>query len=285
MAGQGVIYNNIIGHFTRQGDYFQALAYLNKSHEIDLKTGNLLSRAIGTYNIGHTLRELGDLERSEANYREYMALNDRINNRLGNGYGNWGLGGIFLEKNDLARAGEHLNRARGIFHDLGSKMLELSVIISQADLHRLQGDFTQALEIAGQAEKSARDTDDQNTVFDALMALAKTRIDQGLKERKSLIMHLRNAREILIAAEKLTAGTDLSRESLFDLYFNQARTAYYLGLGPETLDHHERANRILEDILHFMPTASARDMFLNQSIYRDFRAFVRDAGIKKEESI
>lgn len=281
MPGQGVIYNNIVGHFDREGDYYQALAYLNKSRDIDLKTGNLLSRAIGTYNIGHTYRELGDLEKAEANYREYMTLNDRINNRLGNGYGNWGLGSIFMERNDLIKAGEHLDRARDIFHNLGSKMLELSVNSTQADLYRHQGEFAKAIEAAGQVEKAAREADDAGAAFDALMIQAKARIDQGLKEKKFLIMHLRNARELLAAAEELAAGEDLNRESLFDLYFNQARTAYYLGAGSTTLDYYEKADRILEGILRFIPDASARDLFLGQSVYRAFRAFVRDAGIKK----
>jgi len=281
VAGQGVIYNNITTYFTRQGDYIQALAYLNKSHEIDLKTGNLLSLAIGTYNIGHTLRELGDLENAEAKYREYLALNDRINNQLGNGYGNWGLGNIFMEKNDLNRALEHLSMAGDIFHRLGGKTLELGVAISQADLTRRQGNFTRALEAAVQAEKCAQDIEDQAFVFDALMIQAKTKIDQGLKEKKFLVMHFRNARELIKSCEQMVAAVDPGRETLFDLYFNQSRIAYYLGSGQETLDYYGRAKKILDGILTFLPTPADRDRFLNQAIYSDFRAFVRDAGINK----
>jgi tetratricopeptide (TPR) repeat protein len=281
VAGQGVIYNNITTYFTRQGDYIQALAYLNKSHMIDLKTGNLLSLAIGTYNIGHTLSELGDLENAEAKYREYLALNDRINNQLGNGYGNWGLGNIFMAKNDLSRAVEHLSMARDIFQRLGGKTLELGVAISQADLTRRQGNFPRALEAAVQAEKSARETGDRAFVFDALMIQAKTKIDQGLKEKKFLVMHLRNARELIKSCEQMVAAVDPGRETLFELHFNQSRIAYYLGSTQETLDYYGRAKKILDGILTFLPTPADRDRFLNQAIYRDFRAFVRDAGLKK----
>jgi hypothetical protein len=79
----------------------------------------------------------------------------------------------------------------------------------------------------------------------------------------------------------MVAAVDPGRETLFELHFNQSRIAYYLGSTQETLDYYGRAKKILDGILTFLPTPADRDRFLNQAIYRDFRAFVRDAGLKK----
>ncbi len=269
MVGQGVIYNNIIGHFTDQGDFYRALEYLNRSHEIDLKTGNLLSRAISTYNMGETYHQLGDLSAAESRYREYLALNARINNRLGNGYGNWGLGSIFLDRGDLEAAQRHLDLARSIFEELGSRSLMTNVQLTQAALLRRKHEFKAALDLCSEVAQAARQNQERGMLFSALLTRAEIIADLASQEKKMMIMYLQQARDIAHDAAAISREIDLDRESLMRLHVVQARITREIGETKIAAEHLRQAREIRDQIIDQMPDAAARALYLALPLNRE----------------
>lgn len=279
MAGQGVIYNNIYSYYINQGDYYRALDYLSKSLKIDQKTGNLLGRAITLNNLGETHYRLGNLKIAEEKFTEYLIINAQINNQLGNGYGNWGLGLLALEDNNLGKAEDYFYKATTIFRSLGSKFMEMNVLLSIAELKRNKREYEEAYKLCEEVYDGSQKIKDFNIVLESLVKKSKNRIDQGLQEKKLMIYYLQEAKKFLSEALGLTTNIDVAVETEFELYFYLSCTHYYLGEPKETMAYYERARNILNEILKFLPEEEAKKRFLAKKIYREFNSYQKQIGM------
>ncbi len=273
MAGTAVIYNNIHGYYTRQGDYFRGLEYLKKSLDIDLKTGNLLGYAIATYNVGLTLQQLGNIEQAETQYYEYLKINSQINNRLGNGYGNWGLGQLAVERNELAKAKKYFDSAFEIFKELGSKILEMNVSLSIVDYYIIKGDYEEAYRLWAKVYEDAQKINNRNLVVDCLMVEAKLKVFRSLRDKATGIKILREAKGLFLTVKDHFEKTLSDQETKFEVYFWLSMTSYHLGEKEEAIKFYMMAKNIQTEILKFISPDNAQKKFLSKRMYRDFKTY------------
>jgi tetratricopeptide (TPR) repeat protein len=272
MTGQGVIYNNICGHYSSRGDYLKSLEYLQRSNDIDRKTGNLLAQAISTYNIGDTYYELGDFDEAEKHYREYLAINARINNKLGNGYGNYGLGTLALERGDNKNAREYLTVAAGIFKALNSRIMELNVLLSLAEVHRVEGDYDAAFNMCAGIREASRETGENTIALSSILQQVKTKVMMALKDHKLMVSHIQEATKLLETAESVRRTFDVDQETLFLMRFYASEVAYYRGDPSATMKNHQEARQVLNDILEHLPD-ERRAAFKKRRMIREFEDY------------
>ncbi len=102
-----------------------ALKYYKKSLAIAEQTGNMLSQAITTYNLGEIYLSFNVIDEAEEYLRRYMYINRMIENNLGIGYGSSGLGSVCERRGEFSAALEYYEVSYSKFTELGSKGLAL----------------------------------------------------------------------------------------------------------------------------------------------------------------
>lgn len=83
----------------------------------------MLLLAIVHNNLGELYNDIGMNDLAEEKFKFYLELNKKIRNRLGDGYGNLGLGRIYMDRNDLKNAEERFLEALKIFEEVKSKRM------------------------------------------------------------------------------------------------------------------------------------------------------------------
>jgi predicted ATPase/class 3 adenylate cyclase len=272
MTGQGVIYNNICGYYSGRSDYLKSLEYLQRSHAIDRKTGNLLAQAISTYNIGDTYYQLGDFDEAEKHYQEYLAINARINNKLGNGYGNYGLGTLALERGDNKKAREYFMTAAGIFNTLKSRVMELNILLSLAEVHRVEGDYDAAFSMCKGICDAALETGENTIILSSVLEQVKIKVMMAIKDPRLMVFHVQEATKLLERAEVLIRTFDVDLETLFSMRFYASEAAYYRGDPAATMKNHGEARQILNDILGHLPD-ERKAAFRKRRMIREFERY------------
>ncbi len=280
ISGQGVIFNNLCGYYDSQGDYHSSLKYLEKSMEINEKTGDMLGQAIATYNIGNSYYLLGDHTRAEEEFNKYLRINAQINNHLGNGYGNWGLGLIRKEKEELEEAEKYLNKARSIFKELDSKIMELHVMISIAGLYTQQERYNESWKLCEEIAPLAQETKSIEVMISLKIEQANIRIIQALQGEEPRLSYLHEAEDILTDAKAQVEKFESSKEAKFLIYSNLCRVHYYLGNLNDTIEFCKGADEIKESILKSIKGKDAQQKFLERKPYRDFETFRKNMKLK-----
>lgn len=269
--GKGVILNNISGYFSSKGDYYNAIKYLERSLEIDLKTGSMLSRAICTYNIGENLLELGEFEKADEKFDEYLSINARINNILGNGYGNWGKGRIFLQTGDYEKAELYLKKAYEIFNSLGARSLKLGVALTLSELEIERGNFEKANEKIKELKTQLEEIEEKAGVIECYLALIWSRLKQGLLE--SNIELFKEAHLMLNELQDMIKDQKIDIEKLFAFHFYRTLASYKLNEQEEFEKHLKECENIINTLLGNIPEEENKKKFLSKRIYKYFNEF------------
>ncbi|MBN2620891.1 tetratricopeptide repeat protein [candidate division WOR-3 bacterium] len=271
--GKGIIYNNLCDYYTAQGDYPSALDNLKRSLEIDQKTGNLLGQAIVRYNIADTLYQLGDMQGAEREYHQSNQLYQQVNNPVGKGYTAWGLGLIRLEQGDLAQAETMFNDALTLFNKTGSRMWQISVMLSIVDLYIQQKEYEKTWQLLSNIERMAATVNEYNALNEVKMKQATIRIHQAKDNRKLSIAYLEEAKDnltgVLDTMEKY--GSDAYMK--FEILYLLSRAYYNLGMPPETVATYRKALEAKQHILSYIEDESTRQALCNRQLFREFEAF------------
>ena len=277
--GKGAIYNNLCDYYTGQGDYPSAITYLQKSLEIDTKTGNLLGQAIVIYNFADTYYQLGDILLAEENYRKSLNLYDQINNITGIGYCNWGLGLVCLERKQYKEAEAYFTKALTILDEVGSKMWQIGVMLSIAELHYLKKELKKSYDLCEEILAIAEKIKDFDTINSTKLMQVNIRIAQAAQDKKLAITYLQEAKEILAALSKVISEQGASKETAFEVYSNMCRVSYMLGEPEKTVEYAKMAIANRDWILKFIEDKKAKERFLNRRIFQDFDKFCNQIKI------
>lgn len=271
--GKGIIYNNLCDYYTAQGDYPSALDSLKRSLEIDMKTGNLLGQAIVRYNIGDTLYQLGDMQGAEHEYQQSNAIYQQVNNPVGKGYSAWGLGLIRMEQGDLTQAETMFNEALTLFNKTGSRMWQISVMLSIVDLYIQQKEYEKTWQLLSNVERMAAAVNEYNALNEAKMKQATIRIHQAKSNRKLSVAYLEEAKSnlssVLDTMEK--HGSDAYMK--FEIFYLLGLTYYDLGMPQEMITAYQKALEVKEHILGFIEDEPTRRGLCNRQLFREFEEF------------
>jgi adenylate cyclase len=273
--GKGAIYNNLCDYYTGQGDYPSAITYLQKSLEIDTKAGNLLGQAIVIYNFADTYLQLGDILLAEENYRKSLNLYDQINNITGIGYCNWGLGLICVEKNQYKEATAYFTKAMTILDEVGSKMWQIGVKLSIAELHYKKNEYAKAYKLCEEILAAAEEMKDYDTINSTKLTQVKVRIAQAEQDKKLAITYLQEAKDILTKLSTTISEQGASKETAFEVYAHMCRVSYMLGEPEKTIEYAKMAKANLDWILKFIDDKEAQERFLKRTPYEDFAKFCK----------
>jgi len=277
--GQGAIYNNLCDYYTSLGDYQSALEYLRKSLEIDIATGNLLGQVIVYYNTGDTYYQIGDFEMAEQNYFQSMEIAKKINNNLGVGYNSWGLGLLAMEKDDLKKAEQYYNTALSLFNKIGSKMWQIAVMTSIAELYLYQKEFEKAWQLSENTMLIAKKIKDYDMMNEVKITQAKIRLAQAAGNKKLAVTYLQDAKTLLNELNDTIDKYGASLETKFQVYFHLCRIHYQLGMPKETMKFHKDAVAVKEKMMEFMEGDEAKRKLLNRRLYREFENFCKEIKV------
>lgn len=149
-----IIYNNVTAIYSLNGDYIKAIESLENAMEIDEKYGDKLCLATVFYNLGQIYHTLNILDVAQNYYEKYMELNKEVDNRLGFGYGNLGIGGLKMLRGDFSGAEENLKKAQRIFERLGSKVRACEAKLTLLELAIRKGDLDEATKLERNLERT-----------------------------------------------------------------------------------------------------------------------------------
>jgi len=272
----GPVYNNLSGLFKIRGSFYEALEYQQKAHRIAEESQDLLSLAISHNNLAEIFYDLGDYAAAEENYRRYLALNRRIDNRLGDTFGLAGLGRIARDGEEFDRAEDYFQQALTAARQVNSPSRQASILTELAELYCLQGRCRQAEQTLNQAVALCLETQSFNSQRHQLLE-ARIRLEAaGLKEGQDS--------EELDRLEKLISGVlsqplsqddeepvsepDIVREG----YHLLARVQHQLGKKEQAKNSWRRAWETVEEVLSRLPQ-ERKEPYLRKPEIRRLKMF------------
>lgn len=266
LPGQGTVLNNMHGIFMKHGDYSRSLNTLEEVLRINTKLDDRLGLAIAYYNLAEYYQEINMLDLAREYYDKYMELNDAIENELGNGYGEYGLGKLCWLEGRLKESRSHFQAALGIFGKLSVDQMKMScdLMIAQIFLHMDR--FDEARAILDSIDDSAvNPTVEYNTLYMKGLALLYT----GSSTESAL--------EIF---SQLTESTEELSEVETAMYFSALASALC------ELDRTEgmkvalrEGTSVLAEKLDQIGSFSARNSILNRREIEEFLDHCRKADI------
>jgi tetratricopeptide (TPR) repeat protein len=271
--GKGIIYNNLCDYYTAQGDYPSALDSLKRSLEIDLKTGNLLGQAIVRYNIADTLYQLGDMQSAEQEYHRSNQLYQQVNNPVGKGYTAWGLGLIRLEQDDLTQAETLFNDALTLFNKTGSRMWQISVMLSIVDLYIQQKEYEKSWQLLSNIERMAAAVNEYNALNEVKMKQATIRIHQAQNDRKLSIAYLNEAKDNLTGVLDTMDKYGSDAYMKFEIFYLLSQAYYNLGMAQETVATYQKALGVKQHILSYIEDEATQQALCNRQLFKEFEEY------------
>lgn len=271
--GKGIIYNNMCDYYTAQGDYPSALESLERSLQVDLKTGNLLGQAIVRYNIGDTLYQLGDMEGAEQEYARSQLIYEQVNNPVGKGYSAWGLGLIRLEQDNCIEAKKLFNDALTLFNQTGSKMWQLNVMLSIVEVYIRQKEYEKAWQLTLNVSKMAESINEYNALNEAKTKQALIRIEQAASNQKLAITYLQEAKDSLHDVLSIMEKYGTEAYMKFEILYLLSRVYYNLGMPRETIDTYQKARQEMQHILSFIEDDATKTAMCNRRLFQEFEQF------------
>ncbi len=151
-----------IGNVLKEsGDLNSALEYYHRSHAVYLKEGFSTGVSGVLHNIGDVLQEKGHLREADEVYRKVLADALASDDNYLASLALCSLGSVCVATSEYEEAGACFQQSMALSEALGRKRGILTCLVKQAELKRLQGLHSDALEIALRAEDLARDLNDR----------------------------------------------------------------------------------------------------------------------------
>lgn len=134
-AKLGSVYNNLSGLYKAQGQLATALQCQLRAMDIAEQAGEPLSIAISCNNLAEIYFALGCEDKAVPYYSLYLDLNKKIANRMGDAFGNCGLGRICQSRGEYEKAERHFRTALAVAREVKSRGKEIGVLTELADLY------------------------------------------------------------------------------------------------------------------------------------------------------
>ena len=265
--GKAVINNNMGDMLVKIGRFSNGLKKLFYSYNSDKMRGNYLGVAITANNIAECYFYMNQLNKAEEFYNEYLTINKKINNRLGDGYAMWGMGNIAALRNQYQLAEDYYRKGIDIFDDLGSEIMKKNVEASLADIF---------------VEKNREET---QALLESISSYAERHKLQGLLMRVNLSYikyHLMRARLSLKEENLRKAIAYLKRSSghrhniLYQLEWSKLNLKYWQLAGDEVKikEAQTKLRSVIDTLMNEIDDEEDRRVFLSRS---DLKEFLSDA--------
>lgn len=263
---EALILNNMHGLLEHGGHYTEMLDTLKQVVRLNNRLDDQLGLAIAYYNLAEAYTNLNMLDLSRRYFQLYIELNSRIQNRLGMGYGQLGLGRLFMLQGKYDKAEKYLLNACDIFEELNctetlhhSRLEIAAVRIRRSDLSRAQ-------EILTGIENCDMSQDISNRFIHLrgyLLVLTGESVDRGIFMIESSIRNAEN----------------LSPFDVVFMYGNLYRA--YMASGSDEQALHALSNGvdILESTISSITTESIRNGILSRADVKEYLSICENRGI------
>ncbi len=201
LPGQATVLNNMHGIYSSQGDYSKSLNTMEEVIRIDMKMDDKLGLAIGYYNIAEYYQEINMLDLAREYYDKYLNLNDTINNKLGIGYGRYGLGMLNWLEGELEKSRFFFDGAVDVFEKLKVSRLKTECNLMVARICIQTGEFDKAGKII---ESVTREKQNSSIMPDILYVKGLLLLFQNDSSRESLELAIVQFRTAIDSSVKLS---------------------------------------------------------------------------------
>ncbi len=156
LPGQAVVYNNLGAWAYYQGAWTEALDLYEKGREARERTGDAVSAAMGTCNIGEILSDQGRLAEAEPLFRAALRVWRAAGFRAGVAEAKMHLGRLASRSGRSDEALGLFEEARAEYVDVGAGALVLETDARIAECHLFQGRSERVLELVDGALERAK---------------------------------------------------------------------------------------------------------------------------------
>src|SRR4030095_3964343 len=231
-----------------QGDYAQALEYYNKALKEFESNSNKLDMARTLSLIGNAQYTQGNYESALSSYRRALTIREEMDDKSGQGDVLAGIGSTLIRQKNYSEGLDSYQKALSLFNSLGQKASVAEVLTRVSEAFVLQAEYQKALSAAESAVTIARQIDDADLLWYALLLSGKAhrklengaQAYQALNDAVSIVESLRSRPAIPSGGEH---NSVLPYLSMIDVLMHLHRPG-------EAFDYAERAKgQALFDVL------------------------------------
>jgi len=152
-VGEASTINNMSTEYSIIGDYEKSLDLLRQAERLNTRLDDALGLTIALYNLAETYGCLSQISMARDYYHRYLALSKRIKNRLGDGYGQLGLGYLNELEGDLAAAEQRYREAAVTFDELDAHGVALVSFLRLVEVLLASGKLQEAEEVLARLQE------------------------------------------------------------------------------------------------------------------------------------
>lgn len=264
--GEALILNNMHGLFMLNGDYAAMLDTLKQVVKLNNRLDDQLGLAIAYYNLAESYSSLNMLDLARRYFQLYIELNSRIDNQLGMGYGQLGLGKLFLLETKFEKALQYLLNASDIFEELECIEMMCEAKLEIARVMIGQSEHTDALRMLESLDEACSTRDFANRLMHLtgyLLVVTGESVDRGIFMVESSI---RNAE-------------DLTPFDVVFMYGNLFRSYSAAGSDEQALHALSNGVEVLQETISQIGTESIRNSILSREDVNQYLSMCRERGV------
>jgi len=266
LQGEGLILNNMHGLFESSGDYSSMLETLKQVVKIYNRLDDQLGLAIAYYNLAESYTSLNMLDLARRYFQLYIELNSSIENRLGMGYGQLGLGKLFMLEKKYEKAIKYLENASEVFEELECIEMMCDTELARANALVSLGEYEKAESVLETIEKrcTARE-----------FSIAVTHLRGYIQ----VMTGAGTDRGIFLVESSIMNSEDMTPSDIVLMYGNLYR-AYNAAGSPEQAVHSlSNGIQILESTMTRITTESIRNSILSRADIADYLSLCDEIGV------
>ncbi|MES2447952.1 MAG: tetratricopeptide repeat-containing sensor histidine kinase [Bacteroidota bacterium] len=182
----GSIYFDLGEYKTAHNYFIQVLEHVKENPTDEIGLGNAL------FSLGNSNLKLGNIKPSLTFYQKSLALREKIGDLSGIALSNWGIGQIFLKKEEYQKAIKQLNVALKANQTLKNPYQECVILMTLSETYLALKDYKKAESIGELALTRANDSNAKGLTSKALKLLveistAQNKFEEALKLQSDYI--------------------------------------------------------------------------------------------------
>lgn len=243
------------------GNYGLAIEAYSQNLSLALALQNKTDTALAWQKLGGSFYSFAKLDEALEAYKQALALREQIGDSQETAFALLDVGLTLAAKQQYSEALEHYFRSRELFEQGRNLAGIAAALLNAAQVHYLENNFAQTLEIAGVAAEFARRANDQDLLWQARHRTGKAhfRLDDLASARKSLA----EAISIIETMRPQASRSQQPRffESKIAPYLAMVDVALGEGKGNEAYNFSQRAKiRVLTGLLQNVKTQITKTM-------------------------
>lgn len=198
-AGEAMVLNNMHWIYSLSGDYEKCLETLEEVERINRQIDDALGMAIAYYNLAQLYVDMNRVDTASEYFNKYLKFSEKINNELGEGYGKSGLGILYWSEGDLEKAEACLRESIEVFRKIEGLEMEVSTLLSLAEMFAESGRADEAEEILDSLKKGSfsSGTESYKTFVQGIVEMCnsdgeETRLQKALEFFRKSVSDLRD---------------------------------------------------------------------------------------------